>query len=140
MTERRREAQRLRILTLVKGGMSYDFIATQEDIPRPRVRQIVIEAVQRDPDALDIDSHVIHAALLAPALKLAEDEIERGNLAAIDKLIRVMDLMHKLNPHPQEPVSGAFAHEIKGGALTIPLDRSPGKGKTRKSPSEPSTH
>jgi hypothetical protein len=138
MSQRRREAQRLRILALVKGGMSYDYIAEREDVPRPEIRRIVLESVDLDPEAFEIDTGLVYAALLEPALALATDEIARGNLAGIDKLLKLLNLLDKVGPEPAAFEDALQARLRRRHAV----DRAPTqtKEKINKGTSRPVTH
>ena len=89
-----REARRLRVLGMIRGGARYDEIAAAEGISRERVRQIVIRSLERDD--FDKDEHRrVQAARLEPALKLALDAIAEGRIEAIDRLIRVLAAQDK---------------------------------------------
>ena len=86
-----REYRRLRILAMVQAGWSYAAIGKEEGISRERVRQIVAQALEAGAG----ESKLVHArvqiARLEPALRLAAQTVADGDLAAIDRLLRVLD-------------------------------------------------
>jgi len=92
---REREFRRLRILAMVQAGWSYAAIGREEAISRERVRQIVAQAFE----AGETETKLIHAwvqvARLEPALRLAARSVADGELAAIDRLLRVLDRLDK---------------------------------------------
>ena len=89
-----REARRVRIVSMIRGGARYDEIAAVEGISRQRVRQIAALSLERDDLAKD-EHRRVQAARLEPALKLALDAIAEGRIEAIDRLIRVLAAQDK---------------------------------------------
>ncbi len=79
----------------VREGRSYEEIAQSEGLSRERIRQIVVEALQRR----EVDAQRDHAQLqmvrLAPALRLAARGIAEGDRRSIGELIRVLDRLDK---------------------------------------------
>ena len=107
---RDREFRRLRILAMVQAGWSYAAIGREEAISRERVRQIVAQALE----AGDNETKLVHArvqiARLEPALRLAARSVADGDLAAIDRLLRVLDRLDRYCA-----VEGAATSEDEGG-------------------------
>jgi hypothetical protein len=85
----------VRILAMVQAGWSYAAIGREEAISRERVRQIVAQAFE----AGESETKLVHArvqiARLEPALRLAARSVADGDLAAIDRLLRVLDRLEK---------------------------------------------
>ena len=103
MTAFDRERRRQRIMALVRGGISYDSIARAEKLTRERIRQIVVKSLKEDREFLNVDTRLLNAARLEPALQLAARAVAEGRLQAINPLIKVMDRMDKYTPpaHPR---------------------------------------
>ena len=105
-----REFRRIRILAMVQAGWSYAAIGREEAISRERVRQIVAQALE----AGDSETKLVHArvqiARLEPALRLAARSVADGELAAIDRLLRVLDRLDRY-----AAVDGAEAAYDEGG-------------------------
>jgi hypothetical protein len=89
---REREFRRIRILAMAPAGWSYAAIGREEAISRERVRQIVAKALV---EAGETETKLVHArapvARLEPTLRLAARSVAEGDLAAIDRLLRVLD-------------------------------------------------
>ena len=94
-TARDRLARRGRIMDRLREGRSYEEIAEAEGLSRERVRQIVVEALERR----EVDAQRDHAQLqmlrLAPALRLAARGVAEGDRRSIGELIRVLDRLDK---------------------------------------------
>ncbi|MGD0188912.1 MAG: sigma factor-like helix-turn-helix DNA-binding protein [Roseiarcus sp.] len=94
-TARDRLVRRERIMERLREGRSYEEIAQGEGLSRERIRQIVVEALQRR----EVDAQRDHAQLqmlrLAPALRLAARGIAEGDRRSIAELIRVLDRLDK---------------------------------------------
>ena len=108
-----REFRRIRILAMVQAGWSYAAIGREEGISRERVRQIVAQAFE----AGESETKLVHArvqiARLEPALRLAARSVADGDLAAIDRLLRVLDRLDRYaavdgaaRPTTRTPASG----------------------------------
>jgi hypothetical protein len=95
VTAEDREIRRLRIFALRQAGQSYDEIARQENLTSERIRQIVVDNLERrllDP----VRDHArLQIARLDPALRLAADKVTTGDLRAVDRLIKVLDRLDK---------------------------------------------
>jgi hypothetical protein len=95
LAARDREFRRLRILAMAPAGWSYAAIGREEAISRERVRQIVAQAFE----AGENETKLVHArapiARLEPALRLAARCVTDGDLAAIDRLLRVLDRLDR---------------------------------------------
>ena len=107
---RDREFRRIRILAMVQAGWSYAAIGREEAISRERVRQIVAHAFE----AGESETKLVHARLqvarLEPALRLAARSVADGDLAAIDRLLRVLDRLDRY-----AALDGAEAAADEGG-------------------------
>ena len=110
LAARDREFRRLRILAMVQAGWSYAAIGREEAISRERVRQIVAQAFE----AGESETKLVHArvqiARLEPALRLAARSVADGDLAAIDRLLRVLDRLDRYSA-----IDGAEAAYDEGG-------------------------
>ena len=108
---RQREFRRLRILAMVQTGWSYAAIGREEAISRERVRQIVARAFE----ASESETKLVHArvqiARLEPALRLAARSVADGELAAIDRLLRVLDRLDRLDRYFDVDVADAAYDE-----------------------------
>jgi hypothetical protein len=95
VTAHDREIRRLRIFALRQAGQSYDEIAGQENLTRERIRQIVVDTLERrllDP----VRDHArLQIARLDPALRVAAEQVAAGDLRAVDRLIKVLDRLDK---------------------------------------------
>jgi hypothetical protein len=95
VTAQDREIRRLRIFAGRQAGQSYDEIARQENLTSERIRQIVVESLQRrlvDP----VRDHArLQIARLDRALSVASEQAATGDLRAIDRLIKVLDRLDK---------------------------------------------
>ncbi len=92
---RDRDLRRLRILASVQAGWSYAAIGREEGISRERVRQIVAQALDAGEGDTKLDHARVQIARLEPALRLAARAVADGDLAAIDRLLRVLDRLDK---------------------------------------------
>jgi hypothetical protein len=92
---RDREFRRLRILAMVQGGWSYAAIGREEAISRERVRQIVAQAMETGASETKLVHARVQLARLEPALRLAARCVADGDLAAVDRLLRVLDRLDR---------------------------------------------
>jgi hypothetical protein len=92
---RDRDLRRLRILSQVQAGFSYAAIGRDEGLSRERVRQIVSQALGEEAAETKLDHARVQIARLEPALRLAARAVADGDLAAIDRLLRVLDRLDK---------------------------------------------
>ena len=90
-----RELRRLRILVAVQAGLSYAAIGRDEGLTRERVRQIVAQALEEKAAETKLEHARVQIARLEPALRLAASAVGEGELAAIDRLIKVLDRLDK---------------------------------------------
>jgi hypothetical protein len=88
--------RRIRIMGWLQAGMSYDEIAGHEDLSRERVRQIVVEALKQADEDRSLDRRALNEVRLAPALRLAAKAVFEGKLEGVDRLIKVIDRLEKL--------------------------------------------
>jgi hypothetical protein len=90
-----REVRRHRIMGRVLLGWSYESIAEAEDLRPARVRQIVGQTLA----LREIDPAGAHARLqttrLDASLRLAAEKVEDGDLAGIERLLRVLDRLDR---------------------------------------------
>ena len=90
-----RAARTKRIFARLRDGWAYDEIARDEGVSAERIRQIVSEVLGKRV----IDRNEDHAHLqlerLGPALRLAGEAIQRGEVKAIAPLIKVLDRLDK---------------------------------------------
>jgi hypothetical protein len=95
VTAQDREIRRLRIFAGRQAGLSYDEIAQAENLTSERIRQIVVDTLERrllDP----VRDHArLQIARLDPALRVAAEQVATGDLRAVDRLIKVLDRMDK---------------------------------------------
>jgi hypothetical protein len=95
LTALARVQRRSRIFARLREGAAYDEIAEVERLSAERVRQIVREALaQRLPDE-DADHAKLQLARLRPAMKIATDAIEGGDVAAIPSFLKVLDRLDR---------------------------------------------
>ena len=83
--------RRSRIFSRLMAGWSYEAIADEEKLSRERIRQIVGESLDEHEIEGDQDHSRLLLARLNPALRLIGERIEKGDLTAVDRLVRVLD-------------------------------------------------
>ena len=98
MTARDRDMRRIRIMSLLQAGYSYESIAEEVKLTRERVRQIVVKSLTSGLSGARIDPRLVQCARLEPALRLAASKVAEGDLAGIDRLIKVLDKLDKYGP------------------------------------------
>jgi len=90
-----RAARTKRIFGRLRDGWAYDEIGRDEGLSAERIRQIVSEVLGKRV----IDRNEDHAHLqlerLGPALRLAGEAIQQGDVKAIGPLIKVLDRLDK---------------------------------------------
>ena len=94
-TARDRAMRRLRIFARLQEGWTHEAIAQSENLTRERVRQIVAETLGQREVAPSYDHARLQAARLEPALQLAVERVREGDLAAIDRLLRVLNQLDR---------------------------------------------
>jgi Homeodomain-like domain len=104
-----RDLRRLRILAALQSGLSYAAIGRAEGLSRERVRQIVAKALNEAGPETKLDHARVQIARLEPALRLAASAVAEGDLAAIDRLLRVLDRLDRYSA-----VEGAATSEYAG--------------------------
>jgi hypothetical protein len=90
-----REVRRHRIMERAQRGWSYELIASNENLTPRRIRQIVRETLilrQIDPAGEPVRRQT---ARLDAWLRLAAQRVEDGDLAGIDRLLRVLDRLDR---------------------------------------------
>ena len=96
------EVRQVRILGWLQAGMSNEEIAGLEGISRERVRQIVVRALQARQEDRSFDRALLAEVRLTPALRLAAKAVMEGKLEGVDRLIKVIDRIEKLQgPAPR---------------------------------------
>jgi hypothetical protein len=105
-----RDLRRLRILASLQAGLSDAEIGRAEALSRERVRQIVVKALEEEGAASKLEHARVQIARLEPALRLAAGAVAEGDLAAIDRLLRVLDRLDRYSA-----VEGAAASADSGG-------------------------
>ncbi|MBV8472786.1 MAG: helix-turn-helix domain-containing protein [Hyphomicrobiales bacterium] len=113
---RDRDLRRLRIVADVQAGWSYAAIGRREGISRERVRQIVAQALGEEGAGTKLDHARVQMARLEPALRLAAQAVADGDLAGIDRLIRVLDRLDKYSA--VEDAGGAYDENARERLLT----------------------
>jgi hypothetical protein len=106
-----REARRVRILTHLEEGWSYDRIALAEGLTRERVRQIVVDTLEQREVDPSREHVILQAARLDGALRLAAEKVAEGDLRAIDPLLRVLD---RLDQYQRAAASFGVEKEKEG--------------------------
>jgi hypothetical protein len=104
-----RDLRRLRILASLQAGLSYAAIGRAEGLSRERVRQIVVQALDQGQADSKVDHARLQIARLEPALRLAAGAVAEGDLAAIDRQLRVLDRLDRYSA-----VEGAATSEYAG--------------------------
>ena len=90
-----RVLRRARIFARLREGWAYDEIAREEKLTPQRIHQIVTEALQRRLVDVETDHAKLQLARLAPALKVACEAVETGEIRAINPLLRVLDKLDR---------------------------------------------
>jgi hypothetical protein len=101
---REREADDLRLLTLLAAGVGTAELALREGVPARRMRDRIAALLARreaEPPAAFVPSHV---ARLGDAMKVAYAAMMGGDLKALDRVLRVgRELERYCGPRPPEP-------------------------------------
>ena len=126
-----RAARTARILGRLRRGWADHEIADEERLPVERVRRIVARALEGRVD----DNEANHARLqierLKPALRLAGEAVERGDVRAIGPLIKVMDRLDKHQAAIEKLHNADYRR-----AMIAALDRIASKGEEDKKEGE----
>ncbi len=88
-------ARRARIFARLREGWAYDEIALEERLTPERVRQIVREALERRLPDEDTDHAKLQLARLQPAMRIATEAVEGGDVAAIPSFLKVLDRLDR---------------------------------------------
>lgn len=94
-TARDREIRRRLIFARLQEGWTYDEIAETEGLTRERIRQIVVETLERRAVDPARDHTLLQIARLDAALRLAAEKVAAGELRAVDRLVRVLDRLDR---------------------------------------------
>ncbi len=95
LTALARVARRARIFARLREGWAYDEIALEERLTPERVRQIVREALERRLPDEDTDHAKLQLARLQPAMRIATEAVEGGDVAAIPSFLKVLDRLDR---------------------------------------------
>ena len=90
-----RAARRARIFGRLREGWAYDEIASEERLTPERVRQIVREALERRLPDEDTDHAKLQLSRLQPAMRVAAQAVEEGDVTAIAPLLKVLDRLDR---------------------------------------------
>ena len=107
-----RDLRRLRILASLQADLS--FAAIGRALSRERVRQIVAKALDEGGAGTKLNHARVQIARLEPALQLAAGAVAEGDLAAIDRLLRVLDRLDRYSA-----VEGAADSYHEGGRARL---------------------
>ena len=95
-TAEQMRVRQYRILGWLQAGMSHAEIAGLEGVSRERVRQIVVRALKESREDRSFDRKWLAEVRLTPALRLAAKAVNEGKLEGVDRLIKVIDRLEKL--------------------------------------------
>jgi DNA-binding Lrp family transcriptional regulator len=109
-----RDLRRLRILASLQADLSFAAIGRAEGLSRERVRQIVAKALDEGGAGTKLNHARVQIARLEPALQLAAGAVAEGDLAAIDRLLRVLDRLDRYSA-----VEGAADSYHEGGRARL---------------------
>ena len=101
-TAHERGERQIRIMGMVRSGFSYEAIASDEQLSRERVRQIVVVALAAK-GGTPGDHMRVQRARLEPALRLAAHGVANGKLSAIGQLLRVLDRLDRYDAVADSP-------------------------------------
>ena len=129
--ERRLDRARLRgdILDLVVSGYAYETVADKLKLSVKTVRRAAARAI--DERRLDLGARYLHlqALRLTKALRVVDDNLERGDLKAVEPLLKVMaqlDRRHAASGAPPVPLALAaplaLADGTENGAQAVEIE------------------
>ena len=90
-----RVMRRGRIFARLREGWAYDEIGREEGLTGERVRQITREALEKRLPDEDSDHAKLQLARLQPAMRVAADAVEKGDVRAIMSLLRVLERLDR---------------------------------------------
>ena len=90
-----REMRLARILARLREGWAYDEVGREERLTAERVRQIVRKGLEGRPIDETTDHAKLQLARLQPAMRIAGAAVERGDVAAIAPLLKVLDRLDR---------------------------------------------
>ena len=90
-----REARLARILARLREGWAYDEVGREERLTAERVRQIVRKGLEGRPLDEATDHAKLQLARIQPAMRIAGAAVERGDVAAIAPLLKVLDRLDR---------------------------------------------
>jgi len=97
-TADQRRIERARIAEQWLAGFGLVAIAEAQKLRTERVRRIIREIREIGPAGRQSDFALLQLDRLRPALRAAMVALDRGNLAAVPRLIKVMDMMDRYEP------------------------------------------
>jgi DNA-binding CsgD family transcriptional regulator len=97
--------RRRRIFARLREGLSYEEIAGEEGVSAERIRQIVSQVLQKRAVGSGADHAKLQLDRLAPAMRLAAEEIAAGDVSAIALYLKVLDRLDRYR-------SVAGAHQV----------------------------
>jgi hypothetical protein len=86
-----RVLRRARIFSRLREGWAYDEIARLEQLTTERIRQIVREALDRRLIEEDADHAKLQLARLEPAMRMATEALEDGDVRVIVPFLKLLD-------------------------------------------------
>jgi hypothetical protein len=102
----------MRIFARLQEGWSYEEIGRQEGVTSERIRQIVKQALEKREVEAGRDHALLQLARLGPALRLAAEEVAKGEVSAIAPLLRVLERLDKY--HGAGAATGGSAYDNGG--------------------------
>ena len=117
------QIRQVRIMGWLQAGLSHEEIAGLEGVSRERVRQIVVQALKERQEDRSLDRGVLAEVRLTPALRLAAKAVNEGKLEGVDRLIKVIDRLEKL----QGPAPRRLYDENARAKLLAKLSRPSGR-------------
>jgi HEAT repeat protein len=94
-TARDRDIRRRRIFALKRMGRSNDEIGEAENLTGERIRQIVVENLDKRRFDPNEDHMRLQIARLDAPLRVTAEQAAAGDLRAVDRLMRVMDRLDR---------------------------------------------
>jgi hypothetical protein len=94
-TARDRDIRRRRIFALKRMGWSNDEIGEAENLTGERIRQIVVENLDKRRFDPNEDHMRLQIAMLDAPLRVTAEQAAAGDLRAVDRLMRVMDRLDR---------------------------------------------
>jgi hypothetical protein len=87
--------RRERIFERLRGGWSYDAIASEEKLTPRRIRQIVTEALRRQEIDGGSDQAMLQLLRLEKPLRLGAEAVASGDISAIGPYLAILDRLDR---------------------------------------------